>query len=164
MAEHIDRWNDSLAVDQQVEQLLTHLTLEDKINFVSGKLAVADDGTVPALPEALPVLALADGPAGIRVANPALVDHRATAVPAPMALAATWDPDLARRDGDVLGAEATATGHNIFLGPAVDIARAPLGGRTLSRCGPPHPGPGRAQPAGPERGRAWRSRQPGAGA
>ena len=135
MAEHIDRWNDSLAVDQQVEQLLTHLTLEDKINFVSGKLAVADDGTVPALPEDLPVLALADGPAGIRVANPALFDHRATALPAPIALAATWDPDLARRYGDVLGAEATATGHNIFLGPAVDIARAPLGGRTFESFG-----------------------------
>jgi beta-glucosidase len=35
----------------------------------------------------------------------------------------------------VLGAEAKATGHNIFLGPAVDIARAPHGGRTFESFG-----------------------------
>jgi beta-glucosidase len=122
-------------VDAAVEALLAQWTVEDKVNLVSGKLAVADDGTIPALPPGLPLLALADGPAGLRLANPTLPDHRATALPAPVALAATWDPALARHYGDVLGAEAAATGHTIFLGPAVDIARAPWGGRTFESFG-----------------------------
>lgn len=128
-------WNESQAVDQQVERILAQWTLEEKIDLVSGRLAVFDDGNVPALPPGLPLLTLADGPGGIRVANPTLPDHRATALPAPIALAATWDPELARLYGDMLGAEAAATGHNIFLGPAVDIARAPLGGRTFESFG-----------------------------
>jgi beta-glucosidase len=128
-------WNESKRVDQQVERILAQWTLQDKIDLVSGRLAVGDDGSVPALPPGLPLLALADGPGGIRVANPTNPDHRATALPAPICLAATWDPELARLYGDVLGAEAAATGHNIFLGPAVDIARAPLGGRTFESFG-----------------------------
>lgn len=129
------RWDQSEAVEQAVEEWLAQWSLEQKVDLVSGKLAIADDGTVPELPAGLPLLALADGPAGIRVANPTLADHRATALPAPIALAATWEPELARRYGDVLGAEAAATGHNIFLGPAVDIARAPWGGRTFEAFG-----------------------------
>lgn len=135
MVEHDNRWNESVAVDTQVENLLQRLALEDKINLVSGKLAVDDFGNVPALPDGFPILALADGPAGLRLANPQLPSHKATALPAPIALAATWDPSLARRYGDVLGAEAAAAGHNILLGPAVDIARAPLGGRTFESFG-----------------------------
>jgi beta-glucosidase len=135
MVAQSNSWNESSAVDTQVEDLLQRLTLEEKIDLVSGKLAVDDFGNVPASPDGFPILALADGPAGLRLANPTRPDHRATALPAPIALAATWDPDLARRYGDVLGAEAVATGHNILLAPAVDIARAPLGGRTFESFG-----------------------------
>jgi hypothetical protein len=62
--------------------------LEDKINLVSGKLVVDDFGNVPVLPDGLPILALADGPAGRRLANPTLPDHKATALPAPL----LWPP------------------------------------------------------------------------
>ncbi len=129
------RWDRSPAVEERVEQLLAQLALEEKVALVSGRLAVEDDGSEPARPAGLPRLALADSPAGIRLANPRLGDYRATALPAPIALAATWDPDLARRYGSVLGAEAAITGHNIFLGPAVDIARAPRAGRTFESFG-----------------------------
>ncbi|MFN8467686.1 MAG: glycoside hydrolase family 3 C-terminal domain-containing protein, partial [Caldilineaceae bacterium] len=129
------RWDRSPAVEEKVEQLVAQLTLAEKVALVSGRLAVEDDGTEPERPTGLPRLALADSPAGIRLANPKLPDHRATALPAPLALAATWDPDLAHRYGRVLGAEAAMTGHNIFLGPAVDIARAPRAGRTFESFG-----------------------------
>ncbi len=39
------------------------------------------------------------------------------------------------RYGDLIGAEAFATGHNVQLAPAVDIARAPRGGRTFESFG-----------------------------
>ena len=129
------RWDRSPAVEERVEQLVAQLTLAEKVALVSGRLAVEDDGSEPARPPGIPRLALADSPAGIRLANPMLGDYRATALPAPIALAATWDPDLARRYGRVLGAEAAITGHNIFLAPAVDIARAPRAGRTFESFG-----------------------------
>lgn len=129
------RWDQDSTVDRAVERVLAELTLEEKVALVSGRLAVEDDGTEPMRPQGIPRLALADSPAGIRLANPTLPDHRATALPAPIALAATWDLDLARRYGRVLGTEAATTGHNIFLGPAVDIARAPRAGRTFESFG-----------------------------
>ena len=131
----VPRWDRSPAVEERVAQLVAQLTTAQKVALVSGRLAVEDDGTEPARPPGIPRLALADSPAGIRLANPKLSDHRATALPAPLALAATWDPDLARRYGRVLGAEAAITWHNIFLGPAVDIARAPRAGRTFESFG-----------------------------
>ncbi len=135
MDKPVPRWDRSPAVEERVEQLIAQLNLAEKVALVSGRLAVEDDGTEPARPQGIPRLALADSPAGIRLANPTLPDDRATALPAPIALAATWDPELARRYGHVLGAEAAITGHNIFLGPAVDIARAPRAGRTFESFG-----------------------------
>ena len=135
MAGQIPRWNESPAVETQVEALLQKMTLDDKVNLVSGKLVVDDFGNFPPLPDGLPELLLADGPAGVRIANPAINERKATALPAPIALAATWEPELAWEYGDLLGAEAAATSHNVLLGPAVDIARAPFGGRTFESFG-----------------------------
>jgi beta-glucosidase len=132
----MERWDSSPTVEAQVEALLARLTLEEKVDLVSGKNDVAsrpDWASGP--PPAYPVLSLADGPAGVRVNVPAINGGRATALPAPIALAASWDPELARAYGDLLGAEFAATGHNVMLGPAVDIARAPLGGRTFESFG-----------------------------
>jgi len=92
-----ETWFESQEVDGRVETLLQRMTLDDKVNFVSGKLVVDDTGHFPLLPEGLPELLLADGPAGLRIANPAINDRKATALPAPIALAATWDPELARQ-------------------------------------------------------------------
>jgi beta-glucosidase len=78
---------------------------------------------------------MADGPAGVRINRGDVHEGRATALPAPIALAATWTPELAAAYGDVLGAEAFASGHNVQLGPAVDIARVPTGGRTFESFG-----------------------------
>jgi len=123
------------ADERQIEELVQRLTLAQKIDLVSGQYAVSDAGEVPDVPAGLPRLYLADGPAGIRLNTVFGGEGQATALPAPIALAATWDPDLARAYGDVLGAEAADTGRNVFLGPAVDIARAPRGGRIFEAFG-----------------------------
>ncbi|KAB8143057.1 hypothetical protein F8S13_12540 [Chloroflexia bacterium SDU3-3] len=119
-----------------VERLLGQLGLEDKIRIVSGRHAFEHEGAA-ALPTEPPIppFSLADGPAGVRVNHPGNPEKRATALPAPIALAATWDVDAARRYGDLVGAEMAATGHNIMLGPAVDIARVPVGGRLFESFG-----------------------------
>ncbi|MFC5847221.1 glycoside hydrolase family 3 protein [Deinococcus petrolearius] len=128
-------WPDSPDVDARVEALLTGLTLDDKIRLVSGQCVRENPEPTSGGPGGLSPFHLADGPAGLRRAADAPGEGKATALPAPIALAATWSPELAARYGDVLGAEAAAAGHNVLLGPAVDIARAPLGGRTFESFG-----------------------------
>jgi beta-glucosidase-like glycosyl hydrolase len=58
-----------------------------------------------------------------------------TAFPASLALAATFDEGLAAEYGTAVAEEARDTGANVLLGPAVDIARAPLGGRLPEALG-----------------------------
>ncbi len=52
-----------------------------------------------------------------------------------MALAAAFDDQLAAAYGGAVAEEARDTGSNVLLGPAVDIARTPLGGRLLESMG-----------------------------
>ena len=48
-----------------------------------------------------------------------------TPLPSPMAIGATWHPDLARAVGEVLGREMAALGVNLLLGPPLDVAATP---------------------------------------
>jgi beta-glucosidase len=45
------------------------------------------------------------------------------------ALGATWDVDLLRKGGELMGREAIAKGASVLLGPTVNMQRSPLGGR-----------------------------------
>jgi len=129
-------WRTSVEVDQRVADLLARMTLEEKVDLVTGDQDFDYAFyNAPIERVGIPALTMADGPAGARVNNTSVNGGRNTALPAPIALAATWEPALARRYGDVLGAEAFATGHNVQLAPAVDIARAPRGGRTFESFG-----------------------------
>ena len=44
-----------------------------------------------------------------------------TALPSQMAIGATWNPELARQVGQVLGSELNALGINLLLGPSLDV-------------------------------------------
>ena len=59
----------------------------------------------------------------------------ATVLPSLSALAATWDVDLARRHGEVLGSECRARGVDQILGPGVNLMRTPLCGRNWEYLG-----------------------------
>ena len=52
-----------------------------------------------------------------------------TVFPAPINLAATWNPDIARRTGAAIAAEARSTGVGMILAPVLDLAREPRWGR-----------------------------------
>lgn len=52
-----------------------------------------------------------------------------TVFPAPLNLAATFDPELARQTGSAIAAEARATGVGMILAPVLDLAREPRWGR-----------------------------------
>lgn len=52
-----------------------------------------------------------------------------TVFPAPINLAATWNPDIAKHTGSAIAAEARSTGVGMILAPVLDLAREPRWGR-----------------------------------
>ena len=55
----------------------------------------------------------------------------ATCFPAAVTSGASWDPSLMERIGEAIGAEARACGADLVLGPAANIKRSPLCGRSF---------------------------------
>src|SRR5437763_1872064 len=119
--------NTSLSPDERAALLLAQMTLEEKVGMVHGKSNDAYS-MVPISRLGIPALTMADGPAGIN-------EGQATALPAPIGLAATWDLATAQQYGELLAREAEATGHNVFLGACLDIARVPVYGRLFETLG-----------------------------
>lgn len=58
-------------------------------------------------------------------------DEGATALPAGLATASSWNPDLARRGGTVIGADARAKGFNVLLAGGANLMRDSRNGRTF---------------------------------
>jgi beta-glucosidase len=52
-----------------------------------------------------------------------------TVFPAPINLAATWNPEIARQTGAAIASEARSTGVDMILAPVLDLAREPRWGR-----------------------------------
>ena len=92
----------------------------------------ARPGYVPGTPR-LGIPALQETDAELGVANPGNIRRgdTATAMPSNLAMASSFDVDLARRQGEAVGAEARAKGFNVVLGGASDLIRDPRGGRNF---------------------------------
>ncbi|MEU9389602.1 glycoside hydrolase family 3 C-terminal domain-containing protein [Streptomyces sp. NPDC048324] len=113
------------AREAAVEAALGKLDLDAKARLLSGQ----DMWSLPALPEiGLRSLVMSDGPIGVRGVR-WTADDPSVALPSPTALAATWDPELARRAGTLLAQEARRKGVHVLLAPTVNLHRSPLGGR-----------------------------------
>jgi beta-glucosidase len=122
--------------EERAQALLSQMTLEEKVEMLEGDLNnFYGFYNAPIERLGIPALTMADGPAGVRIANPEINEKRATALPAPIALAATFSTDAAARFGDVIGDEAFKSTHNVSLGTAVDIARLGQAGRTFEGYG-----------------------------
>lgn len=84
--------------------------------------------TFPVSRLGIPSLRTSDGPNGVRGTR-IFNGVPAACFPCSTALGATFDQDLLRSVGRLLGQEAKAKGVHILLGPTVNIQRAPIGGR-----------------------------------
>jgi beta-glucosidase len=105
-------------------------TLDEKLRFLSppppnAKSTVRDVAKVLGLPK----IAGSDGPAGL------VRGAAATALPSPLAVAASFDPAMATKYGTVLGEEFRAAGLGTILGPAFDTARTWRFGRLRESMG-----------------------------
>jgi len=84
----------------------------------------------------LGVPALRETDASLGVAYVSGVRHDgATALPSGMSMASTWDPELLRAAGAMIGAEARAKGFNVMLAGGVNLMREPRNGRTFEYLG-----------------------------
>lgn len=110
-------------VDRAAE-LVSQMTLEEKISLIAG------DRENPFFTEGIPRLGIpsiqtADGPQGIRR------NTKSTLYPSGIAMAATWNPEMAANIGKGIALDAKARGAGILLGPGVNIYRSALCGRNF---------------------------------
>ena len=122
------------ANDQKINELIAQMTLEEKVNMLHSKTNMSSAGV-----ERLGIADMnyADGPFGIReegqpngFMSAGWTLDSATYFPTGSALAATWSEELAYKYGTGMGKEARLRGKDVILGPAVNIQRLPVGGRT----------------------------------
>lgn len=126
-------------LEARVADLLGRLSLDEKIALLHGDSKF----TTAAIPRlGIPRRWLSDGPHGVREeiaadswAGAGRTDDFATCFPCGLALAATWNPELAGTEGAAIAEEARARGKHIMLGPGVNIMRSPLCGRNFEYFG-----------------------------
>lgn len=108
-----------------IESLLSRLTLEEKVNLLTGKdfWNLADIEKI-----GLRSILVSDGPSGVRGE---LWDEREPSLnlPSSTTLGSSWSRQLAAEYGHVLASEAKRKGVDVVLGPTINLHRSPLGGR-----------------------------------
>lgn len=123
--------------ESDVQNILTKMTVEEKARCVVGLEKAlyppTNSGfaarTTPFSEYEVPSLILADGTAGVRLSRRG--KERATAFPANIALACSWDKELAYEAGDAVAREAKGYNVNVMLAPGMNIIRNPLCGRNF---------------------------------
>jgi len=131
-------------VDGYARKLLAEMTLQQKVLQMSGDTSLWDmiklitfeklkynDAPIAAGADtrlAIPPIGFADGPRGV-------VLNQSTAFPVAMARGASWDRELQRRVGDVIGKEIRAQGGTLWGGVCVNLLRHPSWGRAQETLG-----------------------------
>ncbi len=110
----------SQTLEQKITELMSKMTLEEKIKQLhqQGFFNTEDNQRLN-----IPGFYMSDGPHGVR-------NGFATSFPVGIAMAATWDKELAFRVGEAMGKEFRGKGINQALGPCLDLTMDPRNGRT----------------------------------
>lgn len=140
-------WMDrALSPDERAGLLVAELTLDEMISLVHGPMpalletppadAAMGAGYIPSVAR-LGIPALNETDASLGIANPRKVrpGDGATALPSGLALASSWDAELAYRAGAMVGSEARDKGFNVLLGGGANLTREPRCGRNFEYLG-----------------------------
>ncbi len=141
----------SQPVDKRIEDLLSRMTLEEKIGqlcqysgFTSEYEKMIMEGRIGSLlnvfgaeeTNRIQKIAVEKTRLGIPLILGLDVLHGyKTIFPIPLGLASTWDPDIVRKTASIAAAEAAAEGIRWTFAPMVDIARDPRWGRIAEGAG-----------------------------
>jgi beta-glucosidase len=121
--------------DARARELVGKMTLPEKIKELHGIRDARHFRYVPPIPRlGIPALHVANGPAGVGPAGDK-PQKPATALPAPISLAASWDVALAKRYGVIIGREGKDLDEDLLESPDINIARVPQNGRTFEAFG-----------------------------
>jgi len=128
-------------IEEKAQALLEQMTLKEKVWMLNGNWDIFGNvekyqngyNPVPIETNGCPRLGISpigfsDGPRGV-------VMGHSTCFPVSMARGASFDPDLERRIGDVIGKEARAQGANYFGGVCINLLRHPAWGRSQETYG-----------------------------
>ncbi len=116
--------NKDLSIEERVNDLLSKMTLEEKIDLLSG----TGFATKPIERLSIPELRMTDGPLGVRW-------EKSTAFPSGICISASWNPAIAHKVGAAIGREVKGHDRHVILGPCINIARIPQGGRNFESYG-----------------------------
>ncbi|HEY0792309.1 MAG TPA: glycoside hydrolase family 3 C-terminal domain-containing protein [Chthoniobacterales bacterium] len=108
--------------EERARQLAAQMTLGEKADYLGGVRSMYIRG-IPRL--GIPEIKMSDGPLGVRQ------DEASTRYPAGAALAASWNPELARAEGVAMGRDCRARGVHILLAPGLNLHRIPVNGRNF---------------------------------
>ncbi|MFT4084741.1 MAG: glycoside hydrolase family 3 C-terminal domain-containing protein [Nocardioides sp.] len=125
------------ATTKRVARLVARMTLDEKLTLITGGDEATDPagktfaaGYIPGIERlGIPSLRLSDGPPGIATKDVS------TGMTSTMGVAATWDPQTARRNGTVIGRDAKALGQDVALEPFINIDRDVTSGRGWNTFG-----------------------------
>lgn len=117
-------------MESPIRTLTAQLSQGEKVALLSGQdtwhtVAVERIG--------LPSVKVTDGPVGAR--GDSTTGARSVCLPAPVALAASFDLDLIHQVGRLLGRETLRKGAQVLLAPTLNVARHVLGGRNFESFG-----------------------------
>lgn len=115
----------------KAEALLSNLTLEEKVLMLTGAAGPCVGNIAPIPRVGFKGLCLQDGPLGIRQSD------FASAFPAGLSAAASFDKNLIHERGKLIGEEFRGKGAHIFLGPvAGPLGRSAMAGRNWEGFSP----------------------------
>jgi len=112
--------------EKKIDNIIKQMTLQEKAEMIGGYQGF---NIKPLKRLGLPLVRMADGPAGVRNYGPS------TAYPATILITASFDPDVMKKVGVNVGKEAKGKDVQIMLAPAMNIYRAPMCGRNFEYLG-----------------------------
>lgn len=118
-----------------IKEIVKQMTLDEKITMIHG-VGLFRTGSVDRL--GIPSLVMTDGPIGVRAdfedkqwIPSGMTSDYTSYFPSGSALAATFNTELAKRNGQIIGEEARGRGKDVLLAPSINIKRTPLCGRNF---------------------------------
>lgn len=142
-------WMDkTLPAGTRADLVLKQMSLDEKLDLLHGngmpgvanwhmpltELGNGGAGSVVGVPRlGIPPIVMSDAAYGVRSSG--ANGRYSTALPSDLALASSWDPELACAYGGLIGRELRAQGFNMTLGGGVDLTRDPRNGRTFEYAG-----------------------------
>jgi beta-glucosidase len=141
-------WDTGTLTVPDLHALVSQMTLNEEVRMVHGEGdppgsaaanascaasavgCVGEAGWIPGVARlGIPPVRMTDGPAGVRLR------HVETAMPAPVGLAATFDPAAANSYGRTVGLAGRATDQDVWLGPMINEVNYPTAGRNFETLG-----------------------------